>query len=137
MIGKSLASPATDLTMKQNFPRPQSFFRLSYSLARPLQKSRFGQTRLVEFHLIRIGLDVNEGKERMEVLLDVKPYLEKACRRGEHSVRKLKWIPNPAASVECIAADRLVALDPKKEIAFLGNPFLAIESARTGRPVLA
>lgn len=50
----------------------------------------------------------------MKVLLDVKPILEKASRRSEHSVRELEWISNPAAA-EGIAANCLVALDPKKK----------------------
>lgn len=42
MIGKSLASPVTNLAMKQSFP--------------PFTKiALFLQTRLVDFHLTRIG----------------------------------------------------------------------------------
>lgn len=50
----------------------------------------------------------------MKAFLDVKTALEKNCRRGEPSVRELKWGLN-LATAEDIATDRLVAMEPRKK----------------------
>ena len=55
----------------------------------------------------------------MKVFLDVKPNLEKACRRGGRSVRELEWVSDSAAA-QGIVADRLISLDPEKKALYLG-----------------
>lgn len=64
-------------------------------------------------------MDGAEGKERMKVFLDVKPALEKACRRGGHLVKELEWVSDPAAA-EGVVADRLASLDVEKKALYLG-----------------